>query len=110
MTAEQVNDLVENLTPIPITREQEAERWPRCQPSATRTADERSRSLRLPEELNRRLDEAATPRASRHQRSSEHAIESALAGRIKANWSASMMSSGRSDRFHRRSLNESGRR
>jgi hypothetical protein len=86
MTAEQVNDLIDRLTPIPITREQEADLLASLPAVSDPDAPMNVvRSLRLPEDLNRRLDEAAAAEGIPASTFIRHAIESALAGRIKAN-------------------------
>jgi predicted DNA-binding protein len=85
MTAEELGDFLERLEPVPTTPEQQAMLEASLPPADPDAPMNVVRSLRLPEELNRRLDEAA---AAEHIPAStfiRRAIESALAGRIKEN-------------------------
>src|SRR5262245_53633059 len=87
MPDEQVNDLIENLTPVPTTADQEADLLaalppPGAEPSAPLNV---VRSLRLPEDLNRRLEEAADAQDIPASVFIRRAIESAIAGRVKTN-------------------------
>jgi hypothetical protein len=86
MTAEEIGQLLTNLTPIPTTPEQDVELLAMLPPPGDPGAPLNVvRSLRLPEDLNRRVDEAAEAEGVGVSVFIRRAIESALAGRIKSN-------------------------
>lgn len=86
MSPDQTRDFLERLTPVPTTPEQDAQLLamlpPAGDPSAPLTV---VRSLRLPEELSRRVEEAAEAENIPTSAWIRRAIESALAGRIRSN-------------------------
>ncbi|HET8660726.1 MAG TPA: ribbon-helix-helix protein, CopG family [Micromonosporaceae bacterium] len=86
MTPDQVSELLHSLTPVPGTAEQEGELAallpPPGDPGALLNV---VRSLRLPEDLNRRLEEAAEAEGIPASVLVRRAIESMLAGRVKTN-------------------------
>jgi predicted DNA-binding protein len=86
MTVDQVNGLLDHLTPIPTTPAEQAELLAMLplpgDPDAPMNV---VRSLRLPEELNRRVDSAAEAEGVPASVFIRRAIESVLAGRVKAN-------------------------
>jgi predicted DNA-binding protein len=86
MTGDQLNELLDSLTPVSVTPEQEAELVAMLPPpGAPEMPLNVVRSLRLPEDLNRRLDEAADADGIPASVFIRRAIESALAGRVKSN-------------------------
>src|SRR5262245_61579280 len=86
MTPDQLAGVIDRMVPIPTTPEQQAELAamlpPTGQPDAALNV---VRSLRLPEELNRRLEEAAEAENIPTSVYIRRAIESALAGRVRSN-------------------------
>lgn len=86
LSAEQINEAIDNLSAVPITPEQEAELLallpPPGQPDAPLNV---ARSLRLPVDLNRRLEDAAESAGIPVSAFIRRAIESALAGRDRTN-------------------------
>jgi predicted DNA-binding protein len=86
MSAEQVGEFLDNLTPVPVT---EAEREqllallpPAPEPGTTLNV---VRSLRLPEDLNHRLEDAAVAAGVPVSVFVRRAIESAIAGQESTN-------------------------
>jgi predicted DNA-binding protein len=86
MTPEQVNDLLDTLTPVPTTPAQETELLAMLPPLGEPEGPLNVvRSLRLPADLNRRLEAAATAQNVPTSVFIRHAIESVLAGRVRSN-------------------------
>lgn len=86
MTAGQISDMLDNLTPVATTPGQQAELLAMLPPAGVPdTALNVVRSLRLPEDLNRRLEEAAEAENVPTSVYVRRAIESALAGRVTSN-------------------------
>ena len=86
MTAEEISELLTNLQPIPTTPEQDVELLAMLPPAGEPDAPLNVvRSLRLPEDLNRRIDEAAAAEGLGASTFIRRAIESALAGRVASN-------------------------
>lgn len=86
MTAEELRAMLDRLERAPVTPEQEASLLATLPPPGDATAPLNVvRSLRLPEDLNHRLETAAAAENVPASAFIRRAIESALAGRVKAN-------------------------
>lgn len=86
MGPEQISHLIDNLTVLPTTPQQQAELLALLPPPGVPEAPLNVvRSLRLPEDLNQRLEQAAEAEGVAVSVFIRHAIESALAGRDKSN-------------------------
>ncbi|RZU48848.1 hypothetical protein EV385_0577 [Krasilnikovia cinnamomea] len=81
MNAEQIGELLDNLTVVPTTAAQQAELEALLPPPGEPDAPLNVvRSLRLPQELNQRLDDAAAAQGIPASVFIRRAIESAIAG------------------------------
>lgn len=86
MSAEEISALLDTMTPVPTTPEQQRELEAMLPPPGVPDAPLNVvRSLRLPEDLNRRLEEAAQAENIPASVFVRRAIESALAGRVRSN-------------------------
>lgn len=86
MTAEQINGMLDELAPLSASPAQEADLLAMLPPPGDADAPLNVvRSLRLPADLNRRLEDAAGAAGVPTSVFIRRAIESALAGRVKAN-------------------------
>lgn len=87
MSAGQVDELLDTLTPQPVTPDQEAGLLAMLPPPGDPPEAPLNvvRSLRLPADLNRRLEEAADDQGVPTSVFIRRAIESALAGRVTTN-------------------------
>ncbi len=86
MTPEQLDDLLDSQTPLPATPAEEANLLAMLPPPGEPDAPLNVvRSLRLPEDLSRRLDDAAEAEGISASVFIRRAIESALAGRNRSN-------------------------
>ena len=86
MTPDQINDMIDNLTPEPaLSREQEAELLARLPSAPAPAGPTVVSSLRLPLELKQRIDEAATGLGVSSSTFIRRAVEAALAGQDRTN-------------------------
>lgn len=83
MTAEQANQLIDDLTPVPTTPEREAALLAGLPPADPAAPIMVVSSLRLPLDLKRRIDKAAEAEGMSASVFIRTAIESALSGRDK---------------------------
>jgi len=86
MSADEVNDMIDNLTPEPVATPQEEAALLAALPPVTESASLASvvSSLRLPVDLKQRLDTAAQAEGVSASMYIRRAIEAALAGRDRS--------------------------
>lgn len=86
MAPEQVAEMLSRLRPVPTTPEQDAELLAMLPPPGVPEAPLNVvRSLRLPEELNRRIEDAAAAEGVPASTFIRRAVEAVLAGRDREN-------------------------